>query len=91
MHVVYVLKHSASGNLYIGRTENLKRRLREHNSGSVSSTKRRVGKWVCVYAEAYLSKEDAILRERKLKAHGSAKHALLKRAQFSLKVIEGKN
>ncbi len=37
---VYVLRTS-SNTLYIGQTNNLKKRLNEHNSGHVSSTKSR--------------------------------------------------
>lgn len=40
-YCVYVLRSLKDGKLYIGRTNNLKRRLREHNSGKVSSTKYR--------------------------------------------------
>lgn len=41
MYYVYILKSIKDNNLYIGRTNNLDRRLKEHNSGKVSSTKSR--------------------------------------------------
>lgn len=41
MYYIYILKSLRDGNLYIGRTNNLNRRLKEHNSGKVSSTKAR--------------------------------------------------
>ncbi|RJQ29880.1 GIY-YIG nuclease family protein [Candidatus Parcubacteria bacterium] len=41
MFYVYILKSRKDGNLYIGKTNNLERRIKEHNSGQVSSTKSR--------------------------------------------------
>lgn len=41
MFYVYFLKSEKDGNLYIGRTNNVERRLREHNTGTVSATKSR--------------------------------------------------
>lgn len=41
MYYVYILKSIKDNNLYIGRTNNFDRRLKEHNSGKVSSTKSR--------------------------------------------------
>ncbi|MFA6437655.1 MAG: GIY-YIG nuclease family protein [Candidatus Paceibacterota bacterium] len=41
MFYVYFLKSKKDNNLYIGRTNNIKRRFCEHNAGSVPSTKSR--------------------------------------------------
>lgn len=41
MYYVYVLKSIKDGKLYTRKTSNLKRRIREHNSGKVISTKAR--------------------------------------------------
>ena len=41
MFYIYILKSLKDNNLYIGRTNNLERRFREHNAGLVSSTKSR--------------------------------------------------
>lgn len=55
-----------NGKFYKGLTENLKRRMNEHNLGKVASTKyQRPLK--LVHYEAYLFKEDALRRERYLK------------------------
>ena len=70
--------------MYIGLTENLNRRIQEHNYAGKKFTTRKVGAWVLVYAEAYRAKEDALIRERKLKQHGSAKQKLFKRLVKSL-------
>ncbi len=66
MFYVYVLESLRGGNLYIGFTSDLKKRLQEHNQGLNSST-RRYGKWRLIYYEAALSKPDAVRRESYLK------------------------
>ncbi|HPT39999.1 MAG TPA: GIY-YIG nuclease family protein [Candidatus Paceibacterota bacterium] len=41
MFYVYILKSLKDNDLYIGRTNNIDRRIKEHNNGKVSSTKSR--------------------------------------------------
>lgn len=41
MYYVYILVSEKDNGIYIGRTNNLKRRLAEHNIGAVPSTKSR--------------------------------------------------
>ncbi len=41
MYYVYVLKSIKDGKRYIGFTDNLERRISEHNYGKVKSTKNR--------------------------------------------------
>ncbi len=42
MWYVYVLRSVTDNNLYVGSTNNIRRRLAEHNSGKVDSTKVRM-------------------------------------------------
>jgi putative endonuclease len=84
MFCVYVIQHNEIKEIYIGKTNNLKRRLNEHNSGQQLATKRKSGKWILIYAEAYRDKGDANDRELKLKQHGSNKRWLLDRIKNSL-------
>lgn len=42
MWYVYILRSERDGDLYIGSTNDLKRRVREHNSGSVTATAPRI-------------------------------------------------
>ncbi len=86
MYTVYILKHNYTGQIYIGRTNDLKRRIKEHNSGSNISTNRKSGKWILVYAEAYRAKKDADVRELKFKQHGRSKQELLRRLNESLNI-----
>ncbi|MBU0569460.1 GIY-YIG nuclease family protein [Patescibacteria group bacterium] len=66
MFYVYVLESLLNGELYTGRTNNLKKRFREHNLGLSISTKR-YKPWKLIYYEACLNKKDFVRRERYLK------------------------
>lgn len=66
MYYVYVIKSEKDGKLYTGYTSDLKKRLSEHNSGKVKSTKNR-RKFKLIYCEACLSQKDALKREKYLK------------------------
>jgi len=71
---VYILKSKKDGKLYIGVTNDLERRLKEHKDGQSKSTKHR-RPLKLVYYEAFKAKEDAHDRERKLKQYkNSYKH-----------------
>jgi len=61
MYFVYILKSQANGSLYVGKTNNLARRIKEHNNGNSPSTKRYLP-WACIYFEGYFSEEDAKTR-----------------------------
>jgi putative endonuclease len=66
MHYVYILKSLKDLDLYAGRSDNLKKRIQEHNSGKVSSTKNRRPLELIFY-ETYKNKGDAIRREKYFK------------------------
>jgi putative endonuclease len=65
-YYVYVLQSSVDKNFYVGYTNNIVRRLAEHNSGKVYSTKRRKPLRL-VYWEGCLNRQDATSREKYLK------------------------
>ena len=71
MYYVYILKSKFTDEIYIGSTNDLKRRLKEHNNGAEISTKR-YAPWIIYYYEAYFLEELARLREKKLKYNGNA-------------------
>ncbi len=71
MYYVYVMRDSKSGEFYIGYTNDIERRIAEHQRKFPNSR--------LVYYEAYLYEQDARMRERKLKYYGSAWRALKKR------------
>ena len=84
MFYVYVLRSKKDGNLYIGSTNNLKKRFKEHVVGKVFSTKSRLPVEL-IYYEAYKSEEDARKRESNLKLKSKAFAQLKKRIKNSLK------
>ena len=66
MFYVYVLESKRNGRLYAGYTEDLKKRMEEHNQGKNVSTKPATP-WECIYYEACLNEDDAKRREKYLK------------------------
>jgi len=84
MFFIYILKSEKDRNLYIGYTNNLRKRLKEHNLGLVNPTKSRRPLYL-VYYEAYISKQDATKREHNLKLRAKALRQLKNRLKFSLK------
>ncbi len=83
MFYVYILKSKKDSKLYIGYTNNLKRRIEEHNSGGNESTKLR-RPFELIYYEAYKSEDDAKHREDMLKLFGRALGGLKRRIKSSL-------
>jgi putative endonuclease len=83
MFYVYVLKISKGGQLYIGYSSNLKRRVREHVQEKSAYTKSR-GPLRLIYYEAYLSEKDARDRERILKEFKGSYGHLRKRIKESI-------
>ena len=66
MFYIYILQSKADGRLYTGYTSNLRRRLNEHESGNVESTRNR-RPLLLIYYEAYKEKSNALNREKFLK------------------------
>ena len=82
MYFVYVLKSQKWSRPYIGYTNGLERRVRQHNNKDTTATRYGIP-WKLVYYEAFLSKGDAIKRELQLKKYGSAFGFLKKRIKLS--------
>ncbi len=83
MFYVYVIKSKKDGKMYLGSTSDLRRRLTEHNTGRVFSTKARMP-FELVYYEAYKAEHDARMRESRLKLRSRAFAQLKKRLVSSL-------
>ncbi len=66
MFYVYILHSDVRQRLYIGKTNNLKRRVKEHNDGQNLSTKA-YRPWTLAFYEAYINADDASRREKYLK------------------------
>lgn len=78
MFYVYLLKSKKDLNLYIGSTNDLRKRFKEHNSGRVESTRLRAP-FEIVYYEAYKAESDARYREKNLKFRAKALAQLKKK------------
>ena len=68
-YYVYVLINPEN-KIYIGQTNDLERRLSQHNNLEFKGTlhtKRHKGPWKVVYSEIYATRSEAMLRERQLK------------------------
>ncbi|HCS18222.1 GIY-YIG nuclease family protein [Qipengyuania flava] len=79
---VYIMSNRKDGVLYIGVTSDLSRRIVQHREGKGSAFCRRYGLKRLVYAEEHDSIEEAIAREKAMKAW--------KRA-WKIELIEGEN
>ena len=62
---VYILR-SSEGKYYIGQTNDIERRLNEHEVGISIWTRKYTG-WELIYKEEYSSRSEAMIRERVLK------------------------
>lgn len=65
MHYTYILKMN-NNKFYIGYTDDIKRRLREHKCGHINTTKKYLPIRLIFY-EAFLNKKDAARREKYFK------------------------
>ena len=63
---VYILRSDKDGDYYKGITENIDRRLEEHNSGKSQFTSTKMP-WQLVYLKEMSDKRDAIIEEKCLK------------------------
>ena len=74
MYIVYAIKSEVDNRIYVGFTDNLTRRLREHDSGKTKSTKG-FRPWKLFYTERVSERMEARKREKYLKS-GSGKEFL---------------
>ena len=68
MYSVYILQNLKTSKLYIGHTDNLTRRIEEHNTGRGGTYTRYNGPWKLVYSENHPNRSSAAQRERFLKS-----------------------
>ena len=65
MYWVYILKN-AEGIYYKGSTEDIERRLSEHNENKGRFTSGK-GPWTLVYSKLFETKREALIEEKRLK------------------------
>ena len=85
MFFTYVLLSLKDKKFYIGYTDNLKERLKKHQTGKVLATKPRLPVKL-IYAELHLNKYDALRREKYFKT-SKGKNSLYKMCREYLKSV----
>ncbi|PIY95967.1 MAG: hypothetical protein COY66_05525 [Candidatus Kerfeldbacteria bacterium CG_4_10_14_0_8_um_filter_42_10] len=83
LYILFNLNDCSSKKFYIGVTNSLNRRIKEHQSGKSRWTKG-FGPWKLIYYEGFLSRKDANQREIRLKKHGKCFSELKKRLKYSI-------
>ena len=76
MYYIYILKSHNKNWHYVGMTENVQKRLAEHNSGITPSTKP-FAPFDVIYTESYKDKEECRKREIRIKKNHALKKALI--------------
>jgi putative endonuclease len=73
MYSTYILWSEKLQKYYVGHTDNLSRRITEHNTGKSTYTK--LGKpWSLAYHEEFTTKAEAMGREREIKHRKSRRY-----------------
>ncbi len=70
---LYILRNDKTGRYYVGSTNNLERRLKQHKGGHTRTTKV-LKTFTLAYTEEYDNILEARLRERQLKSYKSRKY-----------------
>jgi len=76
MYTIYILRSVSAKKTYVGQTNNLARRLVEHNSGKHAYTKRYVP-WQVIYIEEYSGRIES--RKRELYFKSAAGRRMMKK------------
>ena len=66
-YIIYAIQSSVDNRIYVGFTDNLDRRINEHNQGKTKSTKG-FRPWLLIYNETVETREEARKREKYLKS-----------------------
>ena len=70
MYYVYILFSQSTDRYYTGSTNNLERRIQQHNSGYSKYTKHGIP-WKIVYVEEFNDRSSAMKREMEIKSKKS--------------------
>ncbi len=73
MFYVYILQSETTGRHYCGQTDNLKRRLAQHNNPThhgTHTTKRFAGPWRVIWSKEFATRAEAMALEKSIKKRG---------------------
>ena len=68
MFFVYVIYSDKIQKKYIGQTQDLERRLFEHNNDLLGTYTKGKGPWILIYSEKLKTRSEAVRREKELKS-----------------------
>jgi putative endonuclease len=72
-YYIYILYSSTLDKYYVGHTDDINRRLNEHNTSQTRYTQ--TGKpWILIYTETFETRAMAMKREREIKGKKSRKY-----------------
>jgi predicted GIY-YIG superfamily endonuclease len=74
---VYILASKKNGTIYVGVTSDLSSRIHAHKTNAVPSFTQKYAIHTLVFVELYETMDEAILREKQLKAGSRSKKILL--------------
>ena len=87
MYYTYVIYTKIGNHFYYGYTEDLKKRISDHQKGKSRYTKRYVD-WKLIYYEACLNKKDAKRRELYLKTTEGRRMIKLRLREYLKEILE---
>ena len=73
MYFVYILWSRITNRHYTGSTQDLENRLKEHNGGETTSLRSGIP-WKVVHVEEFVSRREAVQREKQIKARGAKRY-----------------
>jgi putative endonuclease len=73
MMYVYILKSKILFRYYVGSTQDVVNRLKEHNSGECRSTRHGIP-WNVVHIEEFGTRGAAMVQEQRIKSRGIARY-----------------
>ena len=70
---IYIIRSQHLQRFYVGSTEDIEKRLQQHNAGKSAST--RAGRpWELIRTENFTTRSEAMFHERKIKARGIGRY-----------------
>ena len=73
MFHVYILQSDTTRRYYTGTTQDIRGRLKERNAGENKSTRHAVP-WNLVHREDFLTRSEALRKEKQIKSRGVARY-----------------
>ena len=74
MFTVYAIYNKQAKKYYVGQTEDLQRRLLQHNEHTFKGyTSSFLGRWELIYQESVATRSEALKREKQLKSGNGRK------------------